>query len=216
MLKIIREQKRKLRIPLIIFVAVVSISLVGFFADWGGGGVPPVGEENQEMEETLQYQIEYLEDLVSSHEQELEENPGDLELIMELADTKYQLAYFYHETGNFEATEREYRDCVDLYKKVLDEEPDNFDAVFGLAVAASQLGESELADENFEKAMELDSEDPFLLANYGVHKIISDNDFEGALELFKKGLELEPEDENLRETLQYYISITEDELQEEN
>lgn len=212
MLKIIRERKKNLRIPLIIFVAVVSISLVGFFANWGAP--PPTGEEKQEMEEVLQYQIEYLEDLVSSYEQELEENPGDLGIKMDLADTKYQLAYFYHEIGNFEGTEKEYEDCIDLYKEVLDEEPDKFDAVFGLAVAASQLGKSELADDNFEKAMELDSEDPFLLANYGVHLIISDNDFEGALELFKKGLELEPEDENLRETLQHYISITESELQE--
>jgi tetratricopeptide (TPR) repeat protein len=153
--------------------------------------------------------------IIENIETQLEKDPSNVENITKLADARFQLAYLYLQYNETEKANSEFEKSTELYQQVVEKTPDDADAVYRLALAAFQAGKMDLAQENFEKAVETDPENPGKITNYGVFLMSSSGDFEGAIEQFKKALELNP-NENLKTTIQTYIALAEAQLNSNN
>ncbi len=172
--------------------------------------------ENKELaDEIIKKALDIREDqisnIINNYEKEYKEDPNNLDNIIKLSNTRFQLANVYSQHNAIDKAKLEYQNCCELYKNAIKLEPQNVDAVYRLALSAFKIGNINLAGENFKKALELDPEDAVKFANYGVFLMSTSGDLNDAITQFNKGLELNPNDD-LKQRLKTFIALAENQL----
>lgn len=150
-LRSIRKRKKAQKIPMIILIVTLAVGLVGSFALWSVPQVSSGPQQNLSPEELLNL----LQEEIVKYEEKLQKNPDDLETLLVLSQAKSQLAEVYTSQGKIAEAQVEYEATVELYQQVLDKEPENLDALYGLADAATFTEKYEIAKEATQKALKI-------------------------------------------------------------
>ena len=99
----------------------------------------------------------------------------------------------HHQEGLLKAKERDFQSAVELYNLAIEIQPDNADVYSDRGVAYYHLKKLNLSLMDMDKALELDSTNPY---RYASRAYIKDacGDTEGAIADYKRTIELDPED----------------------
>lgn len=106
----------------------------------------------------------------------------------------HSLAESYYETKNFE-------ESIKIYKNILDQVPDDVDALVNIALAYVCIDEYQNAIDHYRKALETDSDDTMIWNNLGIAYEYN-GDLENAKKAYLKANELSPEDEEIKKHLE--------------
>jgi len=93
-------------------------------------------------------------------------------------------AQLHHRSGNFEKAEN-------MYRSILNKEPENSEATHLLGLIALQSGKHSLAQELFQTAIELNSQNPVIYGNQATNYWMQ-GDQKNAEAYYQKALEIEP------------------------
>ncbi|MEY4717700.1 MAG: hypothetical protein RL563_318 [Pseudomonadota bacterium] len=106
---------------------------------------------------------------------------GSIEDIKQL----FHLATSLHNKGQLQEAKA-------LYKKILEHNPREFEALKLLATVYSQINQNEIAIQIYEKALKIDASVAGLYSNYGI-ALTALKKFDEALSVFSKAIELNPD-----------------------
>lgn len=182
----IRNKKQALKIPMIIFTAILSISLVGFFA------YTPLQFDNPQTNNhytEAQGRIEQIQKL----ELGLKIEPENKHLWASLGNRLYDLSLFYAAHDDLEKANKYITEATAPYLKALEIDPTMIEVRVDLGTAFFYAGQYDLAEEHFKKAV---SDEPTFingLVNYGVFLYNVREDADAALVQWKAALDLKPD-----------------------
>ncbi|QGG48934.1 tetratricopeptide repeat protein [Heliorestis convoluta] len=169
----------------------------------------PIGSDptiNPEVyEESLRQDIAIME-------AEVENDPDYLPGWVALGNYRYDMGRFLSLNGNLEEGEDFYRQAVEAYSKALEMDPDDTNVRVDMATAAFYSGISDLAEENFQIAMEKDPQHVIAPLNYGIFLIEVRQDYEKARDVWTKAQSLNPTKEQadfLKELVAFATSVIE-------
>lgn len=185
-MRAIRNKRRALKIPLIIFTVVLSISLVGLFS------YTPV-EINSNQPGVQAGELQSLLDLSRHLEQAIKLDPDNEELYVSLGNTLYDLGIYYAGYGDSGKANRYFKEATVPYEQALEIDPSLIGARVDLATAAYYAGLNDLAENHFQEAVRLEPDFVNGRINYGVFLLYGKGDPEGALEQWNAAMELELE-----------------------
>lgn len=184
----IRTLNKKM-VKIVVIVAAAALLFSAGLAYITGGFLPPTaGSNNASTISELEYQISQLET-------SLETSPDNSSLLTQLGNSYYQLGIIYNEMEEFEKSEESFASAVDPYGLALEAEPDNVNVRVDRAVSAFYSDNYDLAQEQFEKAIETDPTHVQAHYNYGIFQLYGRNDAAGAIENFNEVIELNPADQ---------------------
>lgn len=204
-----RNRKAVMAVCLIAAIGLVLTSSLGYlgYSLFSPGSDSPV--------DSIEDYIVNQEYRVTQYVESLQKSPENINLLLLLGDTYYNLGSAYEETGNFEKAADNYARAVEPYGKVLELDPGNVDARVDRAVAAFQSGSYELAGQEFETAIETAPEHAQAHFNYGVFLYSALNKPAEAVEMWKKVIELNPPEESqLVTTARTLVARVEEEMQQ--
>ncbi len=187
-----------LLVALLLVGGLVLSATFGFIDFLARGGQPPMqpGVEGDELA-ALRQRIDIME-------QSLEENPGDTDLLAELGYVYYQAAMLSWERGQGAEGERHAQQSKD---RLIEATEQGFEEPWATLIVAilSMYGENqELAEEYFERTLEMDDEDPEVHLYYGIY-LSSVDKVELAREHWQRVLELAEEDSRLVQVAEMYL-----------
>jgi len=200
-MRAIRNKRRALKIPLLIFTVVLSISLVGLFS------YTPV-EFNRSQSGVQARELESLLDLERHLEQALKLEPDNAELQVSLGNTLYDLGVYYAGHGDTAKANRYFREATGPYERALDIDPSLIGARVDLATAAYYAGLDELAEKHFQEAVRREPDFVNGRINYGVFLYYRKEDPKAALEQWQAALALDL-DPALRSQLEAMVEMAE-------
>lgn len=189
LLRGIRKYRRAARIPLIIMVVMISVSLVGSYIIWQSPSVSnPVGGNQTSLPESLRNNIRL-------YQQALKTNPEDVNLLIALGNSQYDLGAYYFDIQDFEEGKSFFKAAVSSYQKALEKVPENINVRVDLATAAFYCQEYDLAEKHFKKALEQNPRFLNARLNYGIFLLNARNDREGAIQQWQAALETNPDEQ---------------------
>lgn len=186
LLQSIRKYMKSARIPLIILVVMISVSLVGSYLVWQSPQVnTPLFDQTNPLE-SLRHNIRLLQ-------QALQTDPQNEDLLIPLGNSQYDLGAYYFDIQDYDQGRTYFEAAVASYEKALEKVPENINVRVDLATAAYYSQQYDLAEEHFQKAIEL--EPTFINArlNYGIFLLDVREDPEGAIKQWEAALETDPE-----------------------
>lgn len=192
---------KKMKGPMIVLIIMLSIGLVGSVTLMGLGGQQPPTPIDPSL--SKEEQMSFLEGLLKEYSAKLDKDSKDQEALGALAEIHWHLANLHEDADK---QKQEMNNSLGYYLKLLELNPEDISLMTQVAVVAYTAGDDELAQEKFEKALELDERNVNALANYGVYLMNSKGDFKGALTQFEKALEQEISDD-AREQLEVFASF---------
>lgn len=115
-----------------------------------------------------------------------------------------------YEDGNYE-------EAITLYKKAIDEDPQNAKLYFNLASAQARAGQMQEAISTFERYKSMtDSPEERAKANYNIGKVLSDTqEWDKAIDYYKKSLRHITNDEDAKHNLELAKKKKEEQEQQE-
>ncbi|MCR6544469.1 tetratricopeptide repeat protein [Dehalobacterium formicoaceticum] len=181
----IRRSKNKMRVPLIIMVAILAFGLVGSFAIWsspnlnlnnaqGKGEVDP-----QAMVNSLQTSIDQLE-------KDLAKNPQDFTTLKNLGEVRSQQGGFYLQLNDKDKSKEVFAKGLDNYLLALEHKPQELnnqgqaDLMVAAAYCASNAEQENTAGPLYQKAVQLAPQDFNARSNYVIYQAFYLRDIEGA------------------------------------
>lgn len=205
------EKMKKNKVPIYILVflivgGLILSSLIAVFA-------------NPNRRETIDYksQIKQLNDTVAQYKEQLAETPDNVSLLTKLANAYYNLAILYSLTEESEKATESFGEAMDTYGKALELEPENVNLRVDRAVAASYAGEADVAEAEFQKAIELDPQHALARYQYGVFLYYVADKPEEALAQWEEVIALENEEnKELVEAARSWVSAVKAQLENEN
>jgi tetratricopeptide (TPR) repeat protein len=165
---------------------------------------------NEMISKALDIKESQMLNTINRYENDYKEEKS-FDNLIKLSNIRFQLANIYVQHNAYVKANLEYQKCCDLYKDAIEIEPQNTDAVYRLALSAFKVGNVDLADENFKRAIELDPEDAVKYANYGVFLMSTSSELEKAINQFNKALELNPGND-LKQRLRTFIALAENQM----
>ncbi|NLM52819.1 MAG: hypothetical protein GX197_08400 [Firmicutes bacterium] len=201
-------KKNKAAVYILVFLiagGLILSSLIAVFAN-------PVANR----EEPLDYesQIAQINDLIAQYEEKLADTPEDVSLLTQLGYAYYNLGVLYTLTEEGEKATTSFINAMDTYGKALELEPENVNLHVDRAVAAYYAGEMELADTEFQQAIELDPEHAVARYQYGVFLYYGANKPEEALAQWEAVVALDNEENaELAEAARAWVSAVKDQLE---
>lgn len=204
----IRNKRRALRIPLLIFTVVLAISLVGLFS------YTPI-DFNSSQQGVQASEVESLLDLERHLEQALKLEPDKAELYVSLGNTLYDLGIYYMGYGDSAKATRYFKEATAPYERALEIDPSLIGARVDLATAAYYAGLDELAEKHFQEAVRREPDFVNGRINYGIFLFYRKADPEAALEQWQAALtqELDPE---VRSKVESMVEMAKDALKANN
>ncbi|MBS3970629.1 MAG: hypothetical protein KGZ94_11020 [Clostridia bacterium] len=200
MMRNLRKVK-KMKGLMIVLIIILSIGLVGSVTLMGLGGQQPPTSVDPSL--PREEQISFFEGLLVEYSAKLEKDSKDQETLGALAEIHWHLANLHEDA---EKQKQEMNNSLGYYLKLLELNPEDINLMTQVAVVAYTAGNDDLAQENFEKALQLDQGNVNTLANYGVYLMNSKGDFKGALTQFEKALEQDISDD-AREQLEVFAGF---------
>jgi tetratricopeptide (TPR) repeat protein len=206
-----RNKKNHTMVVIVIIIAASGLLLSSVVAYLGSNnfvpGVDP-STNNQAYIADMQYQIGQLED-------SLEKAPGNVYLLTQLGNSYYQLAVLYNATVDEEQTKASFAKALEPYGLALEIEPENVDVRVDRAVAAFWSDNLDLAEEEFDKAIEINPIHVKAYFNYGIFLLLGRNNAPRAIEQWSRVLELNPPNEQeLVSLTRTWIAQAEQSMQE--
>ncbi|HHW06619.1 MAG TPA: hypothetical protein GXX34_03640 [Clostridia bacterium] len=183
-MRAIRNKRRALKVPLLIFTVVLSISLVGLFT------YTPL-DFNTSQPGVQASEVESLLDLQRHLEQALKLEPGNVELHVSLGNTLYDIGVYYAGYGDAGKAGRYFKEATVPYEQALEMDPSLIGARVDLATAAYYAGLDELAEKHFQEAVRREPDFVNGRINYGVFLFYRKEDPEAALEQWNAALALD-------------------------
>lgn len=186
-------------VTFVMVFAMVGATVIGYF--WGGTyseQAPIVSDQSNGTNPATEPGSEYelLKQAAAELNQQVEDDPQNIDLWTELGNTYYDLAVAAMDAAPEEVT-ADLHQAVDIYQYVLQYRED-VNVMLDLATAAYYLEDDDLAEENFRKALNLEPDNYYALYNYGVFLYYAREDFNAAIEQWEKALVLNPQDEQLQ------------------
>ncbi|KUO61916.1 MAG: hypothetical protein APF84_04590 [Gracilibacter sp. BRH_c7a] len=212
-------QKKTQKWTVTAIIVIISISLLGssFVAMFSPSDDPsPEAQRQEALEREYLERQERVQELTKS----VEENPGNIETQIELADAYFDKSRV---TGqlNYDEYEEDLQKAVELYQGVLNEQEDN-DIMLKLATAAFLLGDTELADNTYIELLAAEPQNVDALYGHGLLLFYNKQEYQQAEEKWQEALKITT-DEQMKTRLEEMIQVvqgvpkaTEQEKQEEN
>lgn len=130
--------------------------------------------------------------LLKLHDNKLQEAQSLLQKAVEL----YPCSYYLENLGRICFELNDFEQAIILYKQAVELEPQNFSALFNLALAYKNKGQIEEAIETYKKALQIRPDNFKAYFNLaGLYDSL--NDTFSALENYKKAYEFNPQDEDI-------------------
>ncbi len=218
----IRRSKKKMRVPLIIMVAVLGFGLIASFAKWSS---PDTNNDNAsgQTQITPDQQIKNLQLSIDSLGKNLESKPKDYNLLRSLADVRNQQAGLYAQAGNEEKSKEVFAKAIENYLMSLDNAPAELTAqgkaeiLVKAAYCASSSNQTGTAGALYQKAIEMAPEDFNSRSQYVVFLALYHQDIKAAkAELTKYKALLKKDDERIAQADQLMKVLEEAEKSAQN
>jgi len=119
----------------------------------------------------------------------LKNNPNDFETIVKVGNLYYDV--------------KQYREAITYYKRGLVIQPQNVNVRTDMATAYWYLGEADQAIKGFEDSLRYEPNHPETLFNLGIVKWQGKNDVNGAIKVWQKLLDTNPNYEHKRDVEQF-------------
>lgn len=200
-----RNKKFALTVIIVAASALVLTSVLGYLElrSWVSPprGSDPVAAEIAELE----YRIAQLKD-------SLERNPDETYFLTQLGNAYYDLGRIYQYLNNEPKWNESFAAAIEPYGKVLATNPENVNVRVDRAVAAFWSGNHSLAEDEFERSIEIDPNHLNAHYNYGVFLFFGLKNPAEAIARFEKVLELSPTDPQLISAAELLIAQAKQEL----
>ncbi|KAB2953855.1 hypothetical protein F9B85_04365 [Heliorestis acidaminivorans] len=135
------------------------------------------------------YEERLLQD-IQLMEEEVERDPSYHQGWITLGNNRYDMGRFKTLGGDIEAGEAFYRQAVEAYQKALEFDESNTDVRVDMATSAFYGGLHDVAEENFQIAIEKDPKHVIGPLNYGIFLIEVRQDYESARDNWARALTL--------------------------
>ncbi|MDW7651392.1 MAG: hypothetical protein SCK29_09020 [Bacillota bacterium] len=163
--------------------ALAAFSMTGLRSNSGSSG------------QNLDSAVADLEYQISQYEDNLEKAPDNFYLLTQLGNSYYQLGMVYNSMANDEKAKESFAAAVEPYGKALEVEPTDVNVRVDRAVSAFWSESYDLAEEEFQTAIETDPTHAKAYFNYGIFQYYGRNNPAEALVLWNQVLELNPADD---------------------
>ncbi|NLW06532.1 MAG: tetratricopeptide repeat protein [Clostridia bacterium] len=199
----LRRLAKRQRVLGIIFVIVLSIGLIGSYVVFALPSEPiiPAEQEAEDyaaqqeaMQKALEEQISSMEASIEELQGELEANPDDTSLALQLGDSHYMLGETYYLAGQLDKVVPSFDEALALYQQVLAQNPQEERIHIRIANAAMYTGDMELAETHFREAINSDPDNNYVRFTYGYMLAMKD-DLQGAIDQWQEILERNPDEE---------------------
>jgi Tfp pilus assembly protein PilF len=184
---------------MLLFTVALAISLVGYFA------YTPINIKRDAQQPAESSEIERLLDRCRQLEQALKVQPDSVEMQAELGRIRSEAGIYYASLGDYSRGEKYFKAAIEPYQKALEIDPDRAYLRVDLATAAFYGNLDDLAEEQFQKAIQQDPELFSARYNYGFFLYERKNDFQGAIEQWEAARELSS-DPQVQEFLESLIA----------
>ena len=181
----IRKARHSSRWAMIILALILCISLVVPFVSLPSGGEP---SQQQDVEDVLRTRIDSLKT-------DIQANPENADLIIQLGNAYYDLGRVWYGKGFDQAAASQFAEAVKMYQRALAVVPDNLDVIVNMATAAFFSNDKDTAKRAYEKAIALDPKHLIARYNYGVFLLEAMGDSKGAIEQWEAALAAQPDAE---------------------
>ncbi|MBT9141092.1 MAG: NADH peroxidase [Dehalococcoidia bacterium] len=189
--KMSRGRKNKIMVYIVIAIAGGGLVLSSILAAFLPGNMvrssnrPALNDENY---------IADLERRIAQFKANLEQSPDNFYLLANLGHAYFDLGRVHARvTGNEKAVET-YVQAVEVYQRALLVNPDDVDVRVNLAIMAFWSDKLDLAQEQFNKAIELNPNHAKAHYSHAVFLYFGRNNPTGAIESWNKVIELNPAD----------------------
>ena len=185
-----KNRKLYVTISLVAIAGLILTSVAGIFA--GAGDFLPAQEQTRQEEmPDLQEIIEGAKGTAAQLAENLRDDPDNIFLLTELGSIYFQIGrlHFMGKEG-LTAGVVYFEQAVEVYKKILELEPENVDIRIDMAVAAYYAGDNDLTRETFRAAIAQDPFHPYAHFGYGFFLYHAMEDVVGAISSWEKVLEL--------------------------
>jgi len=194
-LKQIRYHKNKMRIPLMIMVAILAVGLVGSFAIWSSPDL--LNPANPSEAATPEEQIQNLQAGIVSLQETLKSKPKDFATLSGLADAQYQQGQLYDQLQKSDEAKAVIDQSLQNYLLALENPPAELNAkgqadlMVKAANAAWYAGQEATADTLYQQSMGLVPDDFTVAYQYALYLALNKQQFSEAtavLETYKAKL----------------------------
>jgi len=206
---IARMRKNKVAVYILVFLIAGGLIVSSLIAVFANPSAP-----RQEEPWDYESQIAQINDLVAQYEESLKDSPEDVGLLTQLGNANYNLGVLYSLTDESEKANESFSKAMEAYGKALESEPENVNLHVDRAVAAYYAGETEVAETEFQQAVELDPEHAQARYQYGVFLYYGANKPDEALAQWEAVIALENEENTeLVEAARAWVSAVKAELE---
>jgi cytochrome c-type biogenesis protein CcmH/NrfG len=180
-LQAIRRGKRKMRIPLIIMVAMLAFGLVGSYAIWSSPNI-----DNAQKDVDPQAMVDNLQISIDQYEKDLAKNPTDFTILKSLGEVRSQQGGFYLQLNDREKSQEVFAKGLENYLLAIEHAPEELnnqgqaDLMVAAAYCASNGGQENTAGPLYQKAIQLTPEDFSARSNYVIFLAFYLQDIEAA------------------------------------
>lgn len=211
-MRFIRNSKRSHKVIFLALSIALAIGMVGSFVIWSSpAGLTGTGSSTENISTDASV-VDSLRTDIRRYEQVLKGNPQNLEVWKELGNANYDLGRIYMFERQDQQKGGEYfAHAVEAYRKALELEPENVNVRVDMATAAWYSWQPDLAEEQFQKALEYDDKHLFGLLNYGMFLMYEKQQYAEAIDHWEKILDLNP-DINTRQKAQNLIEEAKNQL----
>lgn len=158
-----------------------------------------------------------LEYRISQYEDSLARVPDNLNLLVILGNSYYQLGLAYSDINNQAAAAESFAKALEPYGRALEIDPGNVDVRVDRAVAAFWSNNYDEAEREFQTAVEMDPNHAKAHFNYGIFLYLGRNRPAEAISQWQEVVELNPADDpQLVATARMWIAQVEEELRNPN
>lgn len=185
--------KKGFRFAAAIFIAILSVGLVGSFAIWAVPNLPSSSAQNTETG-TSEVQYQQLEETIAELEASKEANQEDPALLEKLGNAYYDYAFqLFMNGGDSEKALTNFQAANDNYEAALALNPENVELMLQTATAATYTGDMERAEALYQEAVKVEPDSPTNRLLYGYFLLYVKSDFDGARGELQEGLKLNPD-----------------------
>lgn len=206
-----RLKRNKTTVYAIVILAASGLLLSSVLAYFGSGGIRPIPDNTGQNYASTIADLEYQ---ISQYEASLEQSPDNFFLLSQLGNTYYQLGMVYSNMAREEKAKESFAKAVEPYGKALEINPEDTNVRVDRAVVAFWSDNYELAQAEFNTAIEKDPTHAKAHFNYGIFLYLGLNNPEGAIASWTNVIALNPADDpEIVSTARNWIAQVEEDMQ---
>lgn len=189
------KTKKGFRVVTTIFIAVLSVGLVGSFAIWAVPNLPITSAQSKgNNDPSVQYQ--QFEEQIAELEKSKEANKDDPEFLEKLGNAYYDYGFqMFMEGGNSEGVLAKLKAALENYEAALKLAPEDVELILQAATTATGVGDVERAEALYKEALKVEPDSPHNKLLYGNFLLYVKGDYDGSRQQLQEGLKLDPDED---------------------